>query len=190
VLGDEAVADLIIEHLSSGGRVLDVGCGGGHTLRALARRGVEGIGIDPHPYGRAPCRRLRAEEISTLQEQFDLVYTLHALHEFDAPEQFVREAKEVLQPDGVLLIMDWARGARTGVRERYFAIETVAGWMADAGFDILRQEVRGQTMILAGQMPTLMDKCESPEAQRSEENASSKSQKEGNSCYTATMAGS
>jgi SAM-dependent methyltransferase len=153
MLADETVAELIVELLPPGGRVLDVGCGGGHTLRALARRGVEGIGIDPHPYGRAPCRRLRAEEISALEEQFDLIYTLHALHEFDAPERFPREAKDALRPGGVLLIMDWVRGAGTGVRERYFTSKTVAGWMADAGFDILQQEVRGQTMILVGRMP-------------------------------------
>lgn len=59
----------------------------------------------------------------------------------------------MLQPGGVLLIMDWVRGAKTGVRERYFAIETLAGWMADVGFETVRQEVRGQTMILAGRMP-------------------------------------
>jgi len=153
VLGNEAVIEAIMELLPSGGRVLDVGCGGGHILRALARRGVEGIGIDPHPYGGAVCQRLHAEEINTLGEQFELVYTLHALHEFETPEQFPREAREALRPGGVLLIMDWAKGARTGIRERYFAIETVAEWMADAGFDILRQEVRGKTMILAGRLP-------------------------------------
>jgi hypothetical protein len=49
--------------------------------------------------------------------------------------------------------MDWVQGAKTGAQERYFATETVAGWMADAGFDMLRQEVRGQTMILAGRLP-------------------------------------
>jgi 2-polyprenyl-3-methyl-5-hydroxy-6-metoxy-1,4-benzoquinol methylase len=153
VLGNEAVIEAIMELLPSGGRVLDVGCGGGHILRALARRGVEGIGIDPHPYGGAPYQRLHAEEINTLGEQFDLVYTLHALHEFETPEQFPRKAREALRSGGVLLIMDWAKGARTGIRERYFAIETVAEWMVDAGFDILRQEVRGKTMILAGRLP-------------------------------------
>jgi SAM-dependent methyltransferase len=85
-----------------------------------------GYGIDPHPHGRAPFRRLRAEEISTLGEQFDLVYTVHALHECSVPEQLVREAKEVLQPDGALVIMDWVPGARAGVRECYFAPQTVA----------------------------------------------------------------
>jgi SAM-dependent methyltransferase len=159
MLEEKAVVELIVELLPTSGKVLDVGCGGGHILRALAQRGVKGIGVDPHPYGSAPCQRLYAEEISTLGEQFDLIYTLHALHEFDAPERFPREAREVLRPGGMLLIMDWARGARTGVRERYFAIGTVAGWMADAGFDILRQEIRGQTMILGGRMPTPVDEC-------------------------------
>ena len=153
MLKDKAVVELIVELLPTSGRVLDVGCGGGHILRALARRGVKGSGIDPHPYGSAPCQRLHAEEVNTLGGQFDLIYTLHALHEFDAPERFPREAREILSPGGVLLIMDWVRGAETGVRERYFATETVAGWMVDAGFDMLRQEVRGQTMILAGRLP-------------------------------------
>ena len=152
MLTDEAVADLILELLPPGGRVLDVGCGGGHTLAALASRGVQGIGIDPRPYGRAPCQRLRAEEISTLQEQFDLIYTLYALHEFDTPQQFLREAKKMLPPGGVLLIMDWVQGARIGVRERYFASEVVAGWMAGTGFEIVQQEVRDETMIMAGRM--------------------------------------
>ena len=119
----------------------------------MAQRGVDGIGVDPHPHGSVPCQRLNAEEISTLREQFDLIYTLHALHEFDSPEQFPREVRKVLRPGGVLLIMDWVRGAWTGARERYLSIETVARWRADAGFDILRQEVRGQTMVLAGRLP-------------------------------------
>jgi len=114
VLGDEEVAELIVDLLPPGGRVLDVGCGGGHTLRALARRGVEGMGVDPHPYGRAPCRHLHAEEISTLEERFDLVYTLHALHEFDAPERFPREAKQILRPGGILLVMDRVRCPAAG----------------------------------------------------------------------------
>ena len=152
MLEDEEVAELIPGMLPPGGRVLDVGCGGGHTLRALARRGVKGMGIDPHPHG-TPCRHLRAEQNSTPEEQFDLVYTLHALHEFDTPERFPREVKELLRPGGILLIMDWVREAKTRVQERYFTTETVAGWVVDAGFDILRQEARGQTMILAGQLP-------------------------------------
>lgn len=155
MLTDEEVVKLIVELLPSEGKVLDVGCGGGHILRALARRGVEGIGVDSYPYGGAPCRRLCAEEIGTLEQQFDLIYTLHALHEFETPEQFPREARKVLRPGGILLIMDWVRGAKTGVRERYSAIETVVGWMTDAGFDVLRQEVHGQTMIVVGRQPIL-----------------------------------
>jgi len=101
------------------------------------------------PLGGAP---LSAEQIGSLQEQFDLIYTLYALHEFDAPARFLTQAKQVLRPAGVLVIMDWVRRAKTGVRESYLAIETVAQCMADAGFNILRQEVCGQTMILVGRM--------------------------------------
>jgi SAM-dependent methyltransferase len=151
-LTDDAVADLIVEHLPPGGRVLDVGCGGGRTLATLARRGIQGTGVDPYPHGGVLCKRLRAEQIGSLQEQFDLIYTLYALHEFDAPARFLTQAKQVLRPAGVLVIMDWVRRAKTGVRESYLAIETVAQCMADAGFNILRQEVCGQTMILVGRM--------------------------------------
>lgn len=44
MLGNGAVAELIPGLLPPGGKVLDVGCGGGHTLAALASRGVQGIG--------------------------------------------------------------------------------------------------------------------------------------------------
>ncbi len=153
MLADEGIARLILELLPPNGRVLDVGCGGGHMLRALAKRGVEGVGIDPRPYGSSPCRRLRAEEITELYERFELVYAIHALHEFDAPGRFPSQARKVLRAKGILLIVDWVRGAKTRVRERYLAVDTVAGWVVDAGFDMLRQEIRGQKMILVGRLP-------------------------------------
>lgn len=96
-------------------------------------------------------------QVDVKVKQFDLIYALYALHEFDAPGRFPREAKEVLRPGGILLVMDWVRGAKTGARERYFATKTVAGWMVDAGFDVLRREVHGQTMALAGQLPILRE---------------------------------
>jgi len=136
-------------------------------LRALAERGVEGVGIDPRPYGSLPCRRMRAEEITELCEQFELVYSLHALHEFDAPGRFPSQARKVLRAKGILLIVDWVRGAKTGVRERYLAVDTVAGWVVNAGFDILRQEIRGQKMILVGRLPALLGPSD-PRAPRRE----------------------
>jgi len=155
MLTDEVIADLIETLLPLGGTVLDVGCGDGHTLAVLAGRGVSGMGVDPYPHGgKVSCWRLRAEEIGTLDEQFDLIYTVYSLHHFDAPRRFLREAKRILRPAGVLLIIDWVKGAKTGVQEHYFAARTVARWMATAGFDLVWQEVREQTMVIAGRRAT------------------------------------
>jgi SAM-dependent methyltransferase len=155
MMTDEVIADLIQTLLPTGGTVLDVGCGGGHTLAVLADRSMSGVGVDPYPHGgEVPCWRLRAEEIGTLEERFDLIYTVYSLHHFDAPRQFLREAKRILRPTGVLLIVDWVKGAKTSVQEHYFATETIARWMATVGFDLVRQEVREQTMVIIGRHAT------------------------------------
>ena len=150
VITDGEIADIVQTLIPSGGRVLDVGCGDGSTLDVLADRGVLGMGADPYAYGKsAPCRRLRAEEIGSLEEEFDVVYTVYSLHHFDDPRQFLREAKQVLSSTGVLLIVDWVEEADTGAWERYFSLEKVVQWVTEVGFDLLRREVRGQTMIVA-----------------------------------------
>jgi len=134
MLSDEVMADLIETLLSAGGTVLDVGCGGGHTLAVLAGRGISGMGIDPYPHGgEVPCWQLRAEEIGTLEKQFDLIYTVYSLHHFDAPRKFLREVRHVLRPAGVLLIVDWVEGARTGAREHYLAARTESAAAASPG---------------------------------------------------------
>ena len=149
-LGRGEVLDLIVGWLAPGGKVLDVGCGSGHMLRALAERGVTGLGIDPYAGEIKRCRRLRAEEMDQLPELFDLVYTRYTLHHLDAPHQFPAKARSVLRPGGVLLIVDWIEGAQTGVPERYFASQTVARWVRKAGFQLLCKDVRQQTMIIVG----------------------------------------
>jgi SAM-dependent methyltransferase len=191
-LTDEAVVDLILEHLPPGGRVLDVGCGRGHMLATLARRGVLGTGVDPYGCWGVLCERLHAEQIGSLQEQFDLIYTLYALHEFDVPVRFLRQAKHVLRADGVLLIMDWVHRAEKGVRDCYLAIETVAQYMADAGFNVLRQEVCGQTMVLVGRMAICQGTPRDSHGVQIEpaKHCCPETHKEGNQWCTDTMVGS
>jgi SAM-dependent methyltransferase len=152
MLGKGEVLDLITRWLAPGGKVLDVGCGSGHMLRALAERGVSGLGIDPYTGGINRCRRLRAEEMDQLPELFDLVYTRYTLHHLDAPQQFPEKARSVLRTGGVLLIVDWVEGAQTGVPERYFASQTVTRWVHKAGFQLLCEDVRQQTMIIVGRL--------------------------------------
>jgi SAM-dependent methyltransferase len=153
VVHDDEMLNLIAAWLPRGGTVLDVGCGSGRMLAALAKRDISGMGIDPYPSDTRRCRHLRAGEIDQLAEQFDLVYTRYALHHFGAPQQFPDKARSVLRAGGVLLIVDWFEGARTGVSERYLALQAVAGWVRGAGFELLRQEIRGQSMIIVGKLP-------------------------------------
>lgn len=125
-------------------------------LAALAERGIPGFGIDPSARDGERCRRLAAEEMDQLSESFDLVYTRYTLHHLDAPRRFPRNARSVLRPGGVLLIVDWAKGARTGVPEGYFALQTVVRWVRKAGFRVMREEVRGQSMVIVAK-PQLME---------------------------------
>lgn len=159
MLGESEILELISAWLPPDGRVLDVGCGSGRMLAALAEHGISGIGIDPYASDTERCRRLRAEEMDQLAEQFDLVYTCYALHHFDAPQRFPEKALSVLRPDGLLLIVDWVKGARTGVSERYFAPQTVAGWVRGAGFNLQLEEARGQSMIIVGELQHQYVKC-------------------------------
>jgi SAM-dependent methyltransferase len=167
MLSEGEMLDLIITWLPPGGRVLDIGCGSGRLLTALTKRGVSGMGIDPHASDAEHCRHLRAEEMDQLADRFDLVYTRYTLHHLDAPQRFPEKVRSVLCPSGILLIVDWVKGARTGVPERYLAPQTVAGWVSKAGFQLLCEDVRGQSMVVVGKLPAAGLE---PKSRRSERN--------------------
>jgi SAM-dependent methyltransferase len=154
MLSENEMLDLITTWLPSGGRVLDVGCGSGRVLTALVARGISGTGIDPYASDAERCHRLRAEEMEQLPESFDLVYMRYTLHHLDVPQQFPHKARSVLRPGGVLLIVDWVEGARTGIAERYFPSQAVAGWVCEAGFQLMCEDVRGQSMVIVGELPS------------------------------------
>lgn len=123
--GDRARRDLIAQaNITSGQRILDIGCGTG-TLAVMLKRShadVEVIGLDPDPKAlrRAKTKATRAglslqldqgfaDELPYADDSFDRVFSsfmFHHLEEQDR-EKMLREVLRVLRPGGSLHLLDF-----------------------------------------------------------------------------------
>jgi SAM-dependent methyltransferase len=113
----------LVAKLAAGGRVLDVHCGGGRWLVAMAQRfpDLELVGIEAEPDSITRARllvedagfsrRIRIEQVPrdevTRPGRFDLVYYQYALHFLPDPSASLRASWEALDPGGSLVILDW-----------------------------------------------------------------------------------
>jgi len=109
--------------LSRGARVLDVACGGGRWLIAIAQRfpatTLVGVEYEPDSVARAMRHvtdagldeRIRIEARDPREmpyvEEFDLVYFQDALHELPDPAGSLRAAWKAVRPGGRLVVLDW-----------------------------------------------------------------------------------
>jgi SAM-dependent methyltransferase len=109
--------------LAAGGRVLDVACGGGKWLIAVARRfpstALVGVEFEPDNVARAMRRvsdaglderiRIEAREIPTLpyRGEFDLVYLQDALHELPDPTASLGASWAAVASGGRLVVLEW-----------------------------------------------------------------------------------
>ncbi len=125
VFFSEALAALpdLVARLAAGGRVLDVHCGGGRWLVAMANRfpRLELVGIEAEADSRQRASeliagaglgaRVRVEpverEATTLPGRFDLVYYQYALHFLPDPAASLAASWAALEPGGTLLVLDW-----------------------------------------------------------------------------------
>ena len=125
VFFQEALAELpqLVADLSQGGRVVDVHCGGGRWLIAMARRfpALELIGVefeeDSVARARANVANAGLTDRITIRQagvtdpgkvgEYDLAYFQYALHQLPDAPTVLRAAWEALHPGGRLIVLDW-----------------------------------------------------------------------------------
>jgi len=127
VFFQEALAELpqLVSDLARGGRVVDIHCGGGRWLIAMARRftSLELVGLEFEPDSVARARsnvatagladRIEIRHAYTTEPgpsaaAFDLAYFQYALHQLGDPPTALRSAWAALKPGGRILTLDWA----------------------------------------------------------------------------------
>ncbi len=125
VFFQEALAALpqLVAELSRGGRVVDVHCGGGRWLIAMARRfpNLQLVGVefeaDSVERARIAIEKAGLSDRITIHHatakesgapgQNDLVYFQYALHQLTDAPAVLRAAWASLKPGGHILVLDW-----------------------------------------------------------------------------------
>ena len=125
VFFQEALAELpqLVADLSRGGRVVDVHCGGGRWLVAMARRfpalDLVGVEFEADSVVRAQATvaaagltdRIKIRQTRVTEPgqdgEFDLAYFQYALHQLPDAPAVLRAAWSALRPGGRLLVLDW-----------------------------------------------------------------------------------
>lgn len=109
----------LAQHIISGDKVLDIGCGNGRFFPIVEAHGGTYTGIDYSEGLIREARRLHprgvfiagdATALPFPDAHFDVAYSFAVIHHMPGNEfrkQFVREARRVLRPNGLLVLTAW-----------------------------------------------------------------------------------
>jgi len=153
-------------------RVIELGCGPGVALAALAARATRGtvVGVDHSPVmisqarrrNRAAVRdgRVRLVEASVahlaLDGSFDAALAVNTLGMWPEPVERLREIRALLRPGGRIALVSQPRCVGATAATSAAAAEELAGLLGEAGFGQLRTEVLDldpPAVCVLGQVP-------------------------------------
>ena len=147
------LVELVASHVPERpeGPVVDVGCGPGLFLAALARRGTEVIGFDLSFGMAAEAARRRtgepddptgvadAEHLPMADGSAGAVLLLHMLYHVPDPARAIAEARRIVRGDGPVIVVTNAPENLRGLRAAASAIIEAHGgagwWAAERHFD-------------------------------------------------------
>lgn len=157
----EIARDLIKNHAAHAELILDVGCGSGSFVRQIADElHATPFGIDPfiadQDSSELHLRALPAEALSRLGRRFDLIYSVHSMHHFNNVHTFFHEVQKTLGWSGVVILVDWKHGARTGIPERYYRLGEVLRFLENYNFKLIDYGEAGDNFYLVA---TLRERC-------------------------------
>jgi SAM-dependent methyltransferase len=173
VFFQEALAALpqLVADLTRGGRVVDVHCGGGRWLIAMARRfpALELVGVEFEADSVARARtkvaaagladRITIKQAGVTEPggvgEYDLAYFQYALHQVSDAPAVLRAAWDALHPGGRLIVLDWPLPSeRDEFRTRHG--ELIAGVQLDELYQGTALATREQFLAWfeAGGLPT------------------------------------
>ncbi|MBI4510532.1 MAG: class I SAM-dependent methyltransferase [Deltaproteobacteria bacterium] len=155
--------DDLVDKIPTGARILDVGCGGGHVLRALAERRTDirlfGIDLSPGQVARARARtaalgkrveitRGSALSLPFSEDSFDVVLSVASVKHWPDPHAGLSECVRVLRPGGRLFVVEADRGCRLDDARNFVQRWKIPAPLRTAALVVFRTWVAGQAFDL------------------------------------------
>lgn len=103
-----------MRHFKPSGKVLDIGCGPGHFVKAALESGYDSYGVDIIPsIVEAACEELSGrvfagtlDSVAELQSQkFDVIFASHVIEHILEPVSFVQTMRDRLTEGGVVVLI-------------------------------------------------------------------------------------
>ena len=156
-----AYADLLVQRVKPGERVLDVGCGTGGLLALLRAAGAEPTGVTPNAGHAEHIHSTHAGipvlvggfeqlDLSAIRGSFDVVVCSESFHNVPL-EAGVRNLREVLKPGGRWVIIDYYRTRIPAYNRSGHPMQAFRDAVAKAGFKLAEEiDVTDNTLPTLG----------------------------------------